>query len=472
MKELPLLRKTLHAVIKNYKHHPDDQYRPVWHLSPIVGLLNDPNGFIQFQGQYHLFYQWNPLAADHSNKFWGHWTSSDLVNWSNESVALLPSEDFDQDGCFSGSAVDDQGQLVLVYTGNVMLGDGKDLEHRTAWQCIARQQSDGTFEKKAVIGQLDGYTGHIRDPKVWKHNDLWYMVLAAQAPKKQGKVLLFKSTDLEAWTLVGEIAGSELNDMGLFGYMWECPDLFHLDGHDVLISCPQGIEPEGRRYLNRHQAGYLLGTLDYETGHYPHSKFFQLDYGHEFYAPQTTLAEDGRRLIVGWMGVPDQDEFSQPTLKHGWIHIMTAPRELSIKQGQIYQSPVKELEALRVNHQHVKGIANSLPTFDSSSAEIIIHSQDDYEVTISNTLWIQRSAEGITLKRQSLSLDETEVRYWDGDVEKLQILIDRSSVEIFINDGLGVMTSRYFPKHELLLELSGDAVLDVNYWELKAASLI
>lgn len=472
MKEVQLLKQTLHAVAKNFNYDPNDQYRPQWHLSPIVGLLNDPNGFIQFKGQYHLFYQWNPLACDHSNKFWGHWTSKDLVNWNTEPVALLPSEDFDIDGCFSGSAVDDNGQLVLIYTGNVMLGDGKDLEHRTAWQCIARENSEGNFDKKPVIGQLEGYTGHIRDPKVWKHNDTWYMVLAAQDLKRQGKVLLLESPDLESWTLKSEIAGSELNDVGAFGYMWECPDLFNLDGHDVLISCPQGIDAEDRRYLNLHQSGYLLGQLDYESGHYAHGQFFELDHGHEFYAPQTTLTEDGRRLIVGWVGVPDQDEFSQPTLASGWIHMMSAPRELSIKDNVLYQLPAQELQSLRSEHQHIIGQADSLSSFDVSSAEMILTGQGDFEIDISNTLWLRRDAQGLTLTRKSLSTDAHEIRYWDGDVYKLQILTDRSSVEIFINDGVGTMTSRYFPKSEPVLTLSGSAELEVDYWKLRAASLI
>ncbi|SDB92102.1 glycoside hydrolase family 32 protein [Acinetobacter boissieri] len=471
MKEIQLLKQTLHAVMNNYSTDSNDRYRPTWHLSPVAGLLNDPNGFIQFNGQYHLFYQWNPLACDHSNKFWGHWSSSDLVHWKHEPVALLPTENFDIDGCFSGSAVNDDGQLVLIYTGNVMLGETE--ADRTAWQCIARQGEDGEFKKQAVIGQLEGYTGHIRDPKVWKENGLWYMVLAAQDLKLQGKVLLLESPDLENWTLKGEIAGSDFKKTGPFGYMWECPDLFRLDGHDVLISCPQGVAPEERRYLSMYQCGYLLGQLDYSTADYPHSAFLELDHGHEFYAPQTTLAEDGRRLLVGWMGVPDQDEFSQPTLEFGWIHMMSCPRELRIKDGLLYQLPVKELQSLRREHQHVTGTADTLPTFKASSAELIISNTGSFEINISNTLWLICDSTGITLTRKSLSSDVNEVRYWDQTVNKLQILLDRSSVEIFVNDGLGTLTSRYFSQdEEPVLKFSGSAALDVDYWTLEAAPLV
>ncbi|MEB3768367.1 sucrose-6-phosphate hydrolase [Acinetobacter sp. MD2] len=469
MKEVQLLKQTLRNIMANHHHPPDDIHRPQWHLSPLVGLMNDPNGFIQFHGKYHLFYQWNPLDCDHSTKLWGHWSSSNLVDWNNETVALLPCQSFDINGCFSGSAVNDNGQLVLIYTGNVMLG--KTEAERTAWQCIARQDSHGEFIKQPVIGQLAGYTGHIRDPKVWKHNNIWYMVLAAQDLQLQGKVLLLKSPNLEDWELLGEIAGSTVGDTPAFGYMWECPDLFHLDGYDILINCPQGVKAEARRYLNQYQCGYVLGQLDYATGNYSHQSFVELDYGHEFYAPQTTLTTDGRRLLVGWMGMPDQDEFSQPTLKFGWLHMMSAPRELSLKDGKLYQTPARELQTLRQHHQHLTGCADTLNTLDVPSAELIIQVNGNFQICIANTLWLQCDTQGITLTRQSLSRDENEVRYWDGKVEQLQILLDHSSVEIFINQGLGVMTSRYFPKNTPQLIFSGDANLEVDYWQLNAMSL-
>lgn len=296
------------------------------------------------------------------------------------------------------------------------------------------------------------------------------MVLAAQDLKLRGKVLLLESLDLENWTLKAEIAGSEFKDTGSFGYMWECPDLFRLDGNDVLISCPQGVTVEERRYLNTYQCGYLLGQMDYSTGEYEHSTFLELDHGHEFYAPQTTLAEDGRRLLVGWMGVPDQDEFSQPTLEFGWIHMMSCPRELRIKDGVLYQLPVKELQALRGHYQRLTGHVESIPPLNASSAELIISNQGSFEINIANTLWLICDSTGITLTRKSLSSDTNEVRYWDKSVEKLQILLDHSSVEIFVNDGLGTLTSRYFSKGEKpILKFSGSAILEIDYWELKAS---
>lgn len=330
----------LQAVMQGQPRALADSHYPQWHPAPVTGLMNDPNGFIWFAGRYHLFYQWNPLGCDHRYKCWGHWSSADLVHWQHEPMALMPDEEYDRNGCYSGSAVDNNGVLTLCYTGNVKFDDGG----RTAWQCLAVQNDDGTFAKLGPVLPLpDGYTGHVRDPKVWRHDGQWYMVLGAQDRHKRGKVLLFTSADLHIWASCGEIAGHGVNGLTDAGYMWECPDLFELDGTHVLICCPQGLAREPHRYLNTYPAVWMSGAFDYQTPAFTHGELHELDAGFEFYAPQTTVAEDGRRLLIGWMGVPDGEEMLQPTRAHGWIHQMTCPRELRYRDGKLWQTPVREL---------------------------------------------------------------------------------------------------------------------------------
>lgn len=302
MSEVSLLKQLARSLMTGQLIAASDPHRQQWHLAPAVGLLNDPNGFIQANGRYHLFYQWNPLACRHGAKWWGHWSSADLVHWQHEPVALLPTEDYEISGCYSGSAVQNNGKITLIYTGNVKYTDGS----RTANQCLAEEMPDGTFRKLGpVIPLPEGYTGHVRDPKVWKHDGFWYMVLAAQSPDIKGKILFYRSEDLQQWHLLGEIAGTYLNGLKEFGYMWECPDLFPLDGQDVLLCCPQGLAAEKYRYLNLYQCGYFVGQLDYQQAKFPHGEFHELDLGFEFYAPQTTETADGRRLMFGWLGMPD-----------------------------------------------------------------------------------------------------------------------------------------------------------------------
>lgn len=197
------LSAILQAVMRNSTKAVKDKYYPHWHLAPVTGLLNDPNGFC-FDGEYyHLFYQWNPLSCEHKNKCWGHWRSKDLIIWQHQPVALLPDEFYDKDGCYSGSAVIYQGQLTLCYTGNVKFEDGS----RTAWQCLAVENQQGGFDKLGpVLGLPEGYSGHVRDPKIWQYNDIWYMVLGAQNLDKQGKVLLYRASHLYQWQLAGELA--------------------------------------------------------------------------------------------------------------------------------------------------------------------------------------------------------------------------------------------------------------------------
>lgn len=463
MNEQHLLKQTLRAVMAGQQRAAADPHRPMWHLAPPVGLMNDPNGFIQFNQRYHLCYQWNPLACAHGAKFWGHWSSADLVNWQHEPLALAPVEAYESHGCYSGSAVDDHGVLTLIYTGNVKFENG-----RTAWQCLARLNSQGEFDKQGPVLALPaGYSGHVRDPKVWRDQDSWWMVLGAQDVALQGKVLLLQSPDLQSWTLKGEIAGSGLGGLGPFGYMWECPDLFRLADKDILLVCPQGLAAEPYRYLNTFQSGYLSGELDYQAGHYHHGEFHELDHGFEFYAPQTTASDDGRRLLIGWMGVPDQDEFYQPTVEHGWIHTLTCPRELSWQAGKLFQQPARELRQLRDTGRTFSGVAASLPAMDIASAEIDFAVTGDVSASFGGILQLNCDLHGLTLTRNNRRTGDIEHRYWRGSVTHLQILCDCSSVEIFINHGEAVMSARYFPGSQPQLRLQGSSTLTLHHWSLK-----
>ncbi|HHG8773758.1 TPA: sucrose-6-phosphate hydrolase [Raoultella planticola] len=455
------LPEILLAVMRGQPRSLRDSHYPQWHLAPVTGLMNDPNGFIEFAGRYHLFYQWNPLACDHTFKCWGHWSSADLLHWQHAPLALMPDEEYDRSGCYSGSAIDNAGKLTLCYTGNVKFEDGS----RTAWQCLATENSDGTFSKTGPVLPLPkGYTGHVRDPKVWQHEGRWYMVLGAQDLQKRGKALLFSSTDLHQWETEGEIAGSDLNGLRDAGYMWECPDLFPLADRHILICCPQGIAREADRYLNTYPAVWTAGRFDYASATFDHGELHELDAGFEFYAPQTLQATDGRRLLVGWMGVPDGEEMRQPTIDHGWIHQMTCLRELTFHDGKLYQRPVAELEALRGEAQPWQE-----QPWPMTPADMLFALSPGCELAIDfgNALRLELSASGLRLTRRSLQSTAIHARYWRGEVRTLRVLIDRSSIEIFINDGEGVMSSRCFPRYPAQIVFSGATPTTFCYWPLR-----
>jgi beta-fructofuranosidase len=458
-------------------------WRQKFHIQPVTGLLNDPNGFSYFNGEYHLFYQWFPLGPVHGLKYWYHTKSKDLVNWQNVGIGIKPNDCFDSHGAYSGSAICHDGKLHLMYTGNTR--DENWVRH--PYQCLAVMNENGRIEKlqEPVIKEVPkGYTDHYRDPKVWKENDTFYAVIGAQRENKTGCIVLYSSPDLKNWTFEGEVQ-TKLKE---FGFMWECPDYFELDGKGVLIFSPQGLEPKGDEFQNIYQSGYLLGnTLDLKTKVFEHGEFVELDRGFDFYAPQTTIDHKGRRLLVGWMGLP---EIEYPTDKDGWAHCLTLPRELTVQNGKLIQCPVKELEGLRQDSVNVKDILDDekkmYEGFNGTTYELICEftNMEADEVGIEfRSCKDEKTVISYNRKEQKVTLDRThsgEVpakEYGttrtcsvEGDTLKLHLFVDTSSVEIFINDGVEVFTSRIFPRPEStdirFFARNGKVTLDTTKYNL------
>ena len=154
-------------------------YRQKFHIQPTTGLLNDPNGFSYYNGEYHLFYQWFPLGPVHGIKHWYHVSSKDLVNWKDCGVGIIPTEHFESHGAFSGSGIVENNKLHLFYTGNTR----NEEWIRHPYQCLAIMDSNGEITKnsEAVIKDLpNGYTDNFRDPKVFKDNDKYYCLIGAE----------------------------------------------------------------------------------------------------------------------------------------------------------------------------------------------------------------------------------------------------------------------------------------------------
>lgn len=462
-------------MISNNQKPFSDSYRLQFHLTPSQGLLNDPNGFVEYDGTYHLFYQWNPYAPTHERKHWGHYTSKDLARWDRQQPVLSPENWYDKNGCYSGSAIVVDHSLFLFYTGNV-----KDLEgRRFTYQCRAVSSDGITFQKEGPILPLpSGYTSHFRDPKVWKRNGTWYMVVGAQGKDYTGKVAFFSSTDFTNWSHHGSIAGSFVNGLDYFGYMWECPDLFYLDGKDILLVSPQGMEAEGDLYNNLYQSGYFTGTLNYENKTYKHGGFTELDYGFDFYAPQTMLDSKGRRIMIAWMGMPEETEKYHPTLLNNWIHAMTIPRELKLVNGALQQHPVEELKLLRNNQQtyHHSSLSNegvNFPLSEGKTLEIFLECPHaSFTMNIRNTAEIHYDVFQQTFIFERISLKNTQKEERKTTVKELKtlhIFLDTSSIEIFINNGEYVFTSRFFPseKHQkLALHPFEKSSFTVTTWEI------
>lgn len=457
-------------------------WRQVYHVQPVTGLLNDPNGFSFFNGEYHLFYQWHPLGPVHGLKYWYHTKSRDLVHWEDVGIGLSPDRYYDWHGAYSGSAIEHNHKLYLFYTGNT-----RDREmNRHPFQCMAIMDKSGEITKldQPVIDHVpEGYTGHFRDPKVWKEGDRFYAVIGAQRDNLSGCCVLYSSPDLTDWTFEGELTTS----LDSFGYMWECPDYFELDNQGVLLFSPQGIEPAGELYRNIYQSGYILGEkMDISQKSMIHGEFVELDCGFDFYAPQTMSTPDGRRLLVGWMGLPD---IEYPTDRHGWAHCLTLPRELSINDGKLIQQPIWELQTLRKKEYRSSDILNNeVKTYDgfqgrayelicefgSSTAEEfgIEFRAGSTEKTVIKYDTVQQK---VYLDR-SLAGEQFASEYgFERACEliaknlKFHLFVDSSSVEIFVNDGERVFTSRIFPGEDSneirFFACGGQAALQAVKWD-------
>ncbi|WP_171016837.1 glycoside hydrolase family 32 protein [Pseudalkalibacillus caeni] len=473
-----LRRKAYEEIELNKDIVEQDPYRLKYHLMPPVGLLNDPNGFIQWDGNYHLFYQWMPFKTGHGAKFWGHYVSKDLVTWKHEEIALTPSEWFEKNGCYSGSAIGHNDELHLFYTGNVKDKEG----NRETYQCLAVSGDGVNFDKKGPVIELPvGYTSHFRDPKVWEQDGRYFMVVGAQTSDLKGAVALFASEDLIDWEHLGMLAGGGKPPLNDFGYMFECPDLFSLDETDVLVFSPQGLKPEGMEYQNVYQSGYVIGTFEPVSGVFMHGEFEELDRGFDFYAPQTTEDEQGRRILFAWMSVPDQNEQDHPTIGHKWLHNMTIPRELRLTGGKVVQLPVQELESLRlgeaIEHKVVLNYENvKLKEVSGKAVELLLDNIQVSEGWFSIT--IGGAARIVYSKKQNLfSLERKS--YVDGTVEKrqcylddlnsLRIFIDTSSIEVFINNGEETFTARFYPvpdDESIQFESLRNTSFNIKKWNL------
>lgn len=431
-----------------------DQWRLQYHLMPVTGWLNDPNGLCQFQGEYHFFFQYSPDNPLGGRKTWGHYRSKDLLNWEFLGAPLKPVEPYESHGIYSGSAIVVDDVMHLYYTGNVKLkGDYNYITNGRQGNSVHIKSKDGVHfeEKQCVLTNADypdNLTCHVRDPKVvsgesiGETDALYYMALGARTNEDMGEVLLYQSDDLTGWTLANVITSQEK-----LGFMWECPDLFMVGDKKILSVSPQSAKQEGMDYTNVYQSGYfeLKGSF---VGDYQLGAFRKWDRGFDFYAPQTFEDEQGRRILVGWMGMPSCMEYHNPTVDYGWQHALTIPRELSVVDGKLVQQPVAELKDLR-REQVI--LPEGEVSADMEAYEVLADNplDADMEICISEGLWIRyKKNEGMVTFTftNELGSGRTERAVAVDCCYRIHILVDTSGVEAFLNNGEETFTTRFYPE--------------------------
>ncbi|MEZ5086057.1 MAG: glycoside hydrolase family 32 protein [Tessaracoccus sp.] len=452
------LLRDAQAAIERSRAHLDPDY-PRFHLAPPVGRLNDPNGLIVVDGVYHAFYQFGPFFPDRKLIYWGHASSTDLTSWQTHPPAVAPGDWFDRSGVYSGGAVREGGTVWLHYTGNVKDADG----HRESYQCAVTTTDMEHFVKHPanplIPGPPPGYTPHVRDPQVIRDGDGYLMLLGAQRADESGCILVYRGANLESWELAGELTFPGLEGrLSGFGYMWECPNLLRVPDektgeiHDVLIFCPQGVGPLGDGFANIFPCGYLIGEL-VGTAFHAAGEFVELDRGFEFYAPQVfSGSADGLQagpVLMGWLGNASEDD--QPSLReHGWVHMMSVPRRLSLRDGVLIQRPDLDLGPVHGCESEGAMITEDPVVIDE------VTGVESYWLTLD----VARPAEGewtmtlgggndsrvvITFGPEALTVDRGATRYPHGerrtlavelpDRVRIDLVHDRSVTEMFIDDG-------------------------------------
>lgn len=456
---------------------------PVFHVTPLCGWMNDPNGFSVYQDKIHLFYQYHPYSEVWGPMHWGHCLTKDFIKWEECPVALAPDRLYDDNGCFSGSGIETEDGHILVYTG-VMKQECNGLIREYQNQCIAR--GDGvTYEKEELNPVVSGdmlpehfSREHFRDPKIWKEEDGYYMVVGNKTEDGVPQVVLFHSVDLREWHYVSVLAKDKTGNLGT---MWECPDFFCLDGEYVLITSPQDLYAN-EEFHNGNNAVYFMGEFNQSKKEFDYRQVHSLDDGLDFYAPQTMLAPDGRRIMIAWM-----QSWDSSICPNGqkWAGMMTLPRELRIENEKILQSPVREIEEYhrnRVSYDNkmisgrcqLPGVSGRVLDMTVEIHEgnynefsICFAQNDLFHVSLTyfkkkNMLEIDRTYSGMV--RDAIASRKVKVKY-PKDKITIRMILDKFSAEIFINDGEQVLSTVYYTPLEaeaISFECDGTAQISIQ----------
>lgn len=460
----------------------DDFQRPQFHFLPPANWMNDPNGVIQWNGQYHLFYQYNPDGAVHSDMHWGHAVSDDLIQWTDLPIALAPTpQTVDEGGIFSGCAVNNNGQPLIFYTGVSSPNYSKQV------QCLAIGSADlltwDKYEQNPIIDTVPAearQTSDFRDPFVWQGvDDSWYMLVGSGIAGVGGTVFLYRSEDLVNWEYLNPLL---VGDAQTQGAIWECPNFFELDGKWVLI-------------ISSHD-GKNTDTVRYFVGTFKDYRFIpetsgRLDFAY-MYAPLTFVDDRSRRLLWGWIR---EGRTYQAHERAGWAGVQIIPRELRLDEhNHLIMTPVPELNTIRGDHLHLENmpLSNDLLLNIRSNclditAEFQLDSAGSVQFTIAGsasgdegtTLSFDASTEQLNVARQYCEVNGELDFYphsaphvlFPDETLQLRIIIDGSVCEIIANGRTSLVTRIYSSHRENnLVQLRGKhaTVIALDAFEMRS----
>lgn len=418
---------------------------PLFHITGEKGWINDPNGLVVFNGEYHAFFQYYPHDTKWGPMHWGHVKSKDLQHWEYLPTALYPDE---KEMCFSGSAIVWQDKLWLVYTGHNENEGGDTIVQQ---QCLASSTDGVHFEKHGVIIGKDLLPDEylikdFRDPKIFRCNDSFYCIVAVRHRSGKGRIVSFKSKDLFTWEFVGDVFGVDGQ-----GSMTECPD-YHAQ-MQLLMHSEQFAPQCGIESCNIHSVYYCFGAFDNNGVFVSEGEQYIVDYGFDFYASQTFETEP---IMIAWLNMWDR---SNPSAEYGFAGQLTVARKLSRRDGRLYQEPIfngvqvaekrdftqltdtftvgkitLDLQGLKGLHIKLRKKGDSYASFDLQDQQWVFNrSKCGKQIAVSET--DEDSINGI---RRMPVVDDKNAH--------IEIVSDLYSLEIFVN-GMS-MSSVVYPDHD------------------------
>ena len=457
-----------------------DRASPVLHVRPDTGWLNDPNGPFRWHGRYHLFYQHNPSAPVHADIHWGHASSTDLLHWRTEPIALAPTPGhLDAGGCWSGCVVDDGGIPTAVYTA---IGDGVlDATIGLATACDAQLHSWRKHPSAAARAPHDLELVGYRDPFVFSVDGHRYaLVGAGLAGGGAGTVLLYACDNLYEWTYLGPLLSTQdpVAAAHAPADVWECPQFLRLGDRWVLIVSLWTDHVLGR-------VAYLVGDLDTSDGtpRFTPTNGGLVDLGRDFYAPAALVSAD-RTLLWGWSW---EDRPEAEVLATGWAGLLTLPRVLTLDPaGRLQSAPAPELHMLRDSPTwHVLDIREQPQTVELPPGpldiEVRLRGSARQPITLTLCLDDNTLTAAIDLRTGHTELlrevmhperaGRTAIADITGSTNGiLRLLLDGSVAELFLPDGT-VFTERLYPAksaRRTSLHLHGPegAQAEVTVWRM------
>ena len=415
-----------------------NNHKPVFHITGEKGWINDPNGVVKFKGQYHVFYQHHPYSNVWGPMHWGHVVSDDLIHWTYLPFALTPGDEFDRDGCFSGSSLVVGDTLYIAYTGFINNEENGKPEDNRQIQCLASSKDGIHFVKHgAIITEKELPKEYLpcdfRDPKLTYKNGEYLLFAAAKKRSGGGSIVLFKSKDLMKWEFVSDVLTHNSE-----GEMIECVD-YHED-LGLLIYSEQNFPVDNDFCLNIHSCDYEIGELNNEgkfINKYPKQL---LDYGFDFYAPQVM---NDCHYLVAWM---DMWERNNPSEKYGFAGMLTIPRKVTIKGDKLLQEPVilknkvKELDINNIYKDNISVGAIKLEIEDLKDLSINLRMGENEVTKIylqEKEIYFDRSHSGEPIygkEQDELSLrGMRKMPYLKQEKDTIYLVLDKYSVELFVN---------------------------------------